>query len=107
MAAVWEKQRHPLWDCGPQRAPGPATSHLQMGKLSVPRETCELPRRAPGLKNIGLHRTSLVIQWLGLHTSNAGGTGSIPGQGTKNHTSSVVQRKRKDRAREKTKGLCE
>ena len=24
-------------------------------------------------------RTSLVVQWLGLHTSNAGGVGSIPG----------------------------
>ena len=27
--------------------------------------------------------TSLVVQWLRLHASNAGGTGSIPGQGTK------------------------
>ena len=27
--------------------------------------------------------TSLVVQWLRLHTSNAGSTGSIPGQGTK------------------------
>ena len=27
--------------------------------------------------------TSLVIQWLRLHTSTAGGTGSIPVQGTK------------------------
>ena len=26
--------------------------------------------------------SSLEVQWLGLHTSNAGGTGSIPGQGT-------------------------
>ena len=26
--------------------------------------------------------TSLVVQWLGLCSSNAGGTGSIPGQGT-------------------------
>ena len=28
---------------------------------------------------------SLVIQWLGLHTSTARGLGSIPGQGTKIH----------------------
>ena len=28
-------------------------------------------------------RTSLVVQWLGLCTSTAGGTGSIPGWGTK------------------------
>ena len=26
--------------------------------------------------------TSLVVQWLRLHGPNAGGTGSIPGQGT-------------------------
>ena len=26
---------------------------------------------------------SLVVQWLGLHASTAGGMGSIPGQGTK------------------------
>ena len=29
-------------------------------------------------------RSSLVIQWLGLHASTAGGTGLIPSQGTKN-----------------------
>ena len=28
-------------------------------------------------------RTSVVNQWLRLHTSNAGGVGSIPGQGTR------------------------
>ena len=28
-------------------------------------------------------RTFLVVQWSRLHTSNAGGVGSIPGQGTK------------------------
>ena len=27
--------------------------------------------------------TSLVVQWLRLHASTAGGTGSIPGGGTK------------------------
>ena len=27
--------------------------------------------------------TSLAVQWLRLHTSTAGGTGLIPGQGTK------------------------
>ena len=25
--------------------------------------------------------TTLVVQWLGLHPSNAGGTGSTPGRG--------------------------
>ena len=29
--------------------------------------------------------TSLVIQWLRLHAPNAGGRGSIPGQGTTSH----------------------
>ncbi|TEA34796.1 hypothetical protein DBR06_SOUSAS11910019, partial [Sousa chinensis] len=28
---------------------------------------------------------SLVVQWLGLHAPNAGGLGSIPGQGTRSH----------------------
>ena len=27
--------------------------------------------------------TSQAVQWLRLHTSTAGGTGSVPGQGTK------------------------
>ena len=30
-------------------------------------------------------QTSLVVQWLRLHTPKAGGPGSIPGQGTKFH----------------------
>ena len=29
--------------------------------------------------------TSLVVQWLRLHAPNAGGTGLIPGQGTRSH----------------------
>ena len=29
--------------------------------------------------------TLLVVQWLRLHTSNAGGAGLIPGQGTRSH----------------------
>ncbi|TEA29726.1 hypothetical protein DBR06_SOUSAS510336, partial [Sousa chinensis] len=28
---------------------------------------------------------SLVVQWLRVHTPNAGGSGSIPGQGTRSH----------------------
>ena len=30
--------------------------------------------------------TSLVVQWLRLRAPNAGGLGSIPGQGTRSHT---------------------
>ena len=33
----------------------------------------------------GISRTSLVVQWLGLRTPNAGRWGSIPGQGTGSH----------------------
>ena len=33
----------------------------------------------------GSHRTSLVLQWLGLHTPKSGGLSSIPGQGTTSH----------------------
>ena len=29
--------------------------------------------------------TSLVVQWLRLHASNSGGSGSIPGQGTRSY----------------------
>ena len=29
--------------------------------------------------------TSWVVQWFRLHTPNAGGSGSIPGQGTRSH----------------------
>ena len=29
--------------------------------------------------------TSLVVQWVRLHTPNAGDLGSIPGQGTRSH----------------------
>ena len=37
---------------------------------------------------------SLVVQLLGLHTSTAGGTGSIPGQGSKIlHTSQLGKKK--------------
>ena len=39
---------------------------------------------------------SLVVQLLGLHTSTAGGTGSIPGQGSKIlHTSQLGKKKKK------------
>ena len=35
--------------------------------------------------------TSLVVQWLRLHTPNAGGPGSIPGQGTRSHMHAVTK----------------
>ena len=33
--------------------------------------------------------TSLVVQWLRLHAPNAGGPGSIPGQGTRSRMSQL------------------
>ena len=38
-------------------------------------------KKDPYLENQG--GNSLVVQWLGLHASTAGGMGSIPGRGTK------------------------
>ena len=44
------------------------------------------------LKGVG---TSLAVQWLRLHLFTARGTGSIPGQGTKNlHVEWHCQKKR-------------
>ena len=34
----------------------------------------------------------LVVQWLRLHASNAGGLGSIPGQGNRSHVSQLSSR---------------
>ena len=43
-----------------------------------------------------MDRASLVVQWLGLHASTAGGTGSIPGWGTKIlHAEQSGQKKKK------------
>ena len=39
--------------------------------------------------------TSLAVQWLRRHTPNAGGTGSIPGQGTKIPNASWCGQKKK------------
>ena len=36
-----------------------------------------------------------MVQWLGLHTSTAGGTGSIPGGGTKIPEAGNMARKKK------------
>ena len=38
-----------------------------------------------------LHGISLVVQWLRLRTHNAGGPGSIPGQGTRSHMQQLRQ----------------
>ena len=34
--------------------------------------------------------TSLVVQWLSLQAPNAGGQGSIPGQGTRSHKLQLI-----------------
>ena len=40
---------------------------------------------------IDLLGTSLVVQWIGLRTLNAGGPGSIPGQGTRSHMHAAAE----------------
>ena len=35
--------------------------------------------------------TSLVAQWVGLWVPNAGGSGSIPGQGTRSHMHAMTK----------------
>ena len=42
-------------------------------------------------KKRGWEGTSLVAQWLRLHTPNAGGPGSIPGRGTRSHTHATTK----------------
>ena len=37
--------------------------------------------------------TSLVAQWVRLHAPNAGCLGSVPGQGTKSHMCSQINKK--------------
>ena len=44
-----------------------------------------------------LNRTELMVQWLRLCTSNAGGAVSIPGWETKIHKLHGVARKKKER----------
>ena len=38
--------------------------------------------------------TSLVVQWVSLHTPNAGGLGSIPGRGTRSRLLQLIVRVR-------------
>ena len=43
--------------------------------------------------------TSLVVQWLRLHTPSAGGPGSIPGRGTRSHMPQLRVRMRSEERR--------
>ena len=48
---------------------------------------CNRPSDKPNaiLVKMSMAGTSLVVQWVRLRTPNAGGLGSIPGQGTRSH----------------------
>ena len=37
-------------------------------------------------------RASLMVQWVRIHTPNAGGLGSSPGQGTRSHMHAAIKR---------------
>ena len=52
----------------------------------------------PGLGFVNLEKVRLVIQWLTLHASSAGGAGSIRDCGTKiSHATQKKKKKRKKR----------
>ena len=55
------------------------------------------------IKNNKRGGTSLVVQWLRLHASMAGGVGSIPGQGTKIPHAARPKNKNKKNNRKKDK----
>ena len=66
----------------------PHELHIQsiiLKQYDTPRSSCIYMRRARIKKQVYdmLKETSLVVQWLRLCASNAGGTGLIPGRGTK------------------------
>ena len=49
--------------------------------------------------------TSLAVQWLRLHAPKAGGTGSIPGQGTKILQGAVKKKQKKKNPKLVLEGL--
>ena len=62
-----------------------AVSRLSADRCHIPHkltETVNDPLPKSQVKNI---EGSLVVQWLRLRAPNAGGPGSIPGQGTRSH----------------------
>ena len=52
-----------------------------------------------GLTKVKGSWTSLAVQWLGIHASTAGGTGSIPGRGTKILRSGQCSQKKKKKVK--------
>ena len=59
-----------------------------MGKMDDSREREDLLTYIKKVRR----GTSLVAQWVRLHTPNAGGPGSIPGQGTRSHLPQLTAR---------------
>ena len=64
------------------------TQHSSSGDFGIlyPRHDIRSSKQLCHLKTIYVLGTSLVVQWLRFHAPNAGGLGSIPGQGTRSHT---------------------
>ena len=69
--------------CAQQRRPNAAKNKINLLKIYI--------------KFIYLG-TSLVVHWLRLHAPNAGGPGSIPGQGTRSHMPQRRSRTRQQRS---------
>ena len=53
---------------------------LSVNELNAPTKR---HKQAQWIQKQDLFGTSLVVQWLRLHATNAGGVGLIPGQGTR------------------------
>ena len=70
---------HNLYDIVHQPYPHPPKKKLVWWKNS----SCHIHRSCPNFQKWSVTRTSPVVQWLRLGASMAGGTGSVPGRGTK------------------------
>ena len=72
-------QHHCFWS--PQKLGAAATTAITRKKFSF--YLCFFESPDPDQKSGAGDGTSQVVQWLGLCAPNAGGPGSIPGQGTR------------------------
>ena len=73
--------------------------YTHINKIQETANSC-LQGRTPNGHRKSIAGTSLVVQWLRLQASTAGGTGSIPGQGTKITHAAGCDQKKKERVAE-------
>ena len=77
--------RSPTWEniAWRDQAQKPNPEDQRPGSMNVVLKIQDHSEKRPETIINNKHRSSLVVQWLGLHASTAGGMGSIPGWGTK------------------------